>query len=154
VRAWQVLVLATAMCGGLVGCGGPKPKQVGDPKTGDDIRQDDRGDVDQKELGEPADPDIATGEGKFDEEAANICLNRGAKKAAECAKVNLDIPKGEGSVDVVFDGAKGRVVDVNLGSSYTSTSPLAQQCLKNAFIGEILPPFRGSKTVPFTFKIQ
>jgi hypothetical protein len=140
------------MLGGLAACGGPQPKQVGDTKT--PVQEGGKDDVDQPELGQPSNPDIATGEGKFDEEAAQICLNRGAKKAAECAKVNLDIPKGEGSVDVVFDGTKGRVVDVNLGASYTSTSALAQQCLKNAFIGEILPPFRGTKTMPFTFTIK
>lgn len=153
MRSWQGLALAIAVIGGLAGCSSPKPRQVGDPKSPDEIKADQQSEVDQPELGQPSNPDIATGEGKFDEEAANIVLNRGAKKAAECGKVNTDIPKGEGSVDVVFDGTKGRVVDVSLGGSYTSTGELAQQCLKNAFLGEIVPPFKGTKTVPFTIKI-
>ena len=153
MSSWQGLVLAVALVGGLAGCSGPQPRQVGDPKAADDVPKEDKSDIDQPELGQPSNPDIATGEGKFDEEAANIVLNRGAKKAAECGKVNTDIPKGEGSVDVVFDGAKGRVVDVSLGGSYTSASALSQQCLKNSFLGEIVPPFRGTKTMPFTVKI-
>jgi hypothetical protein len=137
----------------LWGCTGPKPRQVGDPRPPDEGSEPEPEPA-HFEGGEVPDPEVPSGEGaEFDEEAAKVVLNRGAKKATECAKVNKDIPSGEGSVDVVFDGAKGRVVDVEVGGFFSSASENAQSCIKNAFIGEIIPPFAGNKTVPFTVKI-
>jgi hypothetical protein len=101
------------------------------------------------------DEEIDDGSLKFDEEAAKVVLKRGGRKAQNCPNVVPDTPLEESDIDVVFDGTKGRVVDVDLStSSFSGASEQAQKCIKNSFIGEILPPFDGKKVMPFTLKIE
>lgn len=133
----------------LVGCG--PPKQVGEsntPSTNGDY--DEPVDVsDDEHESNVADPDTI----EFDEEAAQMVMKRGAKKAAECPKVAEDAPTGEGEVQVIFDGPGGKIVDVVLGPVFESGSEMGQNCIKRSFIGEIIPPFKGQKTVPFTLTV-
>ncbi len=132
----------------LAGCG-PKPKQVGEAK------EPGEGETPTKWEGGggEVEPEIGAGAGKFDEEQAQVVLKRGERKAVECAKVIKDVPKGEGTVEVTFDGAKGQVVDVTVGSPFSTGSEQAQSCIKNAFSGEFIPPFTGKKTVTYSFKM-
>lgn len=85
---------------------------------------------------------VDDGTREFDQAAADIVLKRGARKAAECSS-SADTPPGEGEVEVVFDGEKGRIVDVKLPFTWESADERAQSCIKNAFIGEYVPPFEG-----------
>ena len=83
----------------------------------------------------------------FDEEQAQVVLKRGDRKARNCSTVATDAPTGEGELEVVFDGPKGRIVDVKIGYNFQGSGDNALQCIKNAYIGEIIPPFDGTKTV-------
>ena len=146
MRAWRWLGLVAFSWLVLAGCG-PKPKQVGEAKEpgGDEPTkwEGGPGEVPDSELGPPA--------GSFDEEQSKVVLKRGERKAVECAKVIKDVPKGEGTVEVTFDGTKGQVADVSVGSLFSSASEQAQTCIKNAFMGEFIPPFTGKKTVTYSF---
>jgi len=90
---------------------------------------------------------------EFDEEAAQNVMRRAAEQAKDCPSVAPDVPRGEGDVEVVFDGPKGTIVDVRLGALFSSGSNQAQRCIKNAFIGQIIPPFKGTRTVSYTVSI-
>jgi hypothetical protein len=80
-----------------------------------------------------------------------IALRRGGEKAANCATVVPDAPRGEGEVKVTFDGKKGRATDVTVGSPWAGTP--AESCIKRAFIGEFVVPFDGQLEVPYTIKL-
>ncbi|MBI4704227.1 MAG: hypothetical protein HY744_24215 [Deltaproteobacteria bacterium] len=100
--------------------------------------------------GEQTEPDRLP----FDDEAAQNVLRRGAKKAEQCAQVTPDATGGEGDVQVVFDGPKGKVVDVVLGPPFSGGPEQFAQCVRNAFLGEIIPPFdEAQKSVPYTVNI-
>lgn len=88
----------------------------------------------------------------FDEEAAQLVLKRGARKAQNCP-ATTKAPKGEGEILAVFDGPKGRIVDVELPYLWMDAPDEAQACIKKAFIGEIIPPFEGTKKVPFELTV-
>jgi len=82
-----------------------------------------------------------------------VALKRGFRKAEECGKVVADCPSGESELQVVFDGEKGRITDVILTQAPFAGSS-AEQCIKHAFIGEIVMPFEGEPLqVPYTIKI-
>jgi hypothetical protein len=80
-----------------------------------------------------------------------IALRRGGEKAANCAKVVPDGPRGEGEVKVTFDGKKGRAVDVAVGPPWAGTE--MESCIKRSFVGEIIVPFDGELEVPYTVKL-
>ena len=144
-KLWFVPCLGLAMISW--GCG-PKVSGV-DPPDGPKPKS-----MREKES-EVTDSDIAevmADGAKFDEEFADRVLKRGARKASECTSMNA--PTGEGEVTVVFDGEKGRVVDVELSYLYEGAGDAAQKCIKNSFIGEMVPPFEGEqKKVPYTINI-
>lgn len=124
----------------VVHCGGsPKPPQTPEP----DVPT-----LSDLDTEEPIEAEL-----EFDAEAANIVLARGARKAAHCASVVTDAVTGEGDIDVVFDGPKGRSVDVKIGVAFQGASEQALQCIKNAFLGEIIPPFSGTKSVNYKLKL-
>jgi len=89
---------------------------------------------------------------KLDEEAATIALNRGARKVKECRET-AEVPPGEGDVEVVFDGTKGRVTDVILGPSWMTLPDRATACIRKSYIGEIVPPFDGEEKRTTTVKV-
>lgn len=156
MRAWRWLGLATLSWVMLAGCGGPKKGQAGEAKDPSDQSTEETPTWEGGGEGEEV-PDSelspSAGKEKFDEEQAKVVLARGARKAAECPKVIKEMPHGEGSVEVVFDGQKGQTVEVILGSLFAGASEQGQQCIKNAFLGEFIPPFPGKKTVEHTFTI-
>jgi hypothetical protein len=80
-----------------------------------------------------------------------IALRRGGEKAANCAKVVPDGPRGEGEVKVTFDGKKGRATDVTMGPPWAGTE--MESCIKRSFVGEIIVPFDGELEVPYTVKL-
>lgn len=85
----------------------------------------------------------------FDQDMAKIVLERGRKQAVQCPSVAKDTPTGEGDIKVTFDGPSGRIVDVDLGSTFTAGSTQGQSCLKAAFVGQIVKNFEGKKTVSY-----
>ena len=89
---------------------------------------------------------------KFDEEAAEIVLERSRRKAVHCSSVAPETPQTEGEVYVTFDGPKGRSVEVKLSVDFQVGSDQGQRCIKNAFMGEYIPPFEGTKTI--TYKLD
>lgn len=105
--------------------------------------------------GEPAAP--APDEPKsrlnpLQKEQMDVAIRRGQSKAAQCSDVVATAPSGEGEVQVVFDGVKGRVSDVIVGAPF-ATTPI-EACIKRSFIGEIIMPFDGEPiTLPSTVKI-
>lgn len=80
-----------------------------------------------------------------------IALRRGGEKAANCAKVVPDGPRGEGEVTVTFDGKKGRATDVAVGPPWAGTE--MESCIKRSFVGEIIVPFDGELLVPYIVKL-
>jgi hypothetical protein len=70
-----------------------------------------------------------------------VALRRGTAKAAECPNVVKNAPLGKGEVQVVFDGTKGRATDVVVGAPWSGHD--VEDCIKRAFIGEIVLPFEG-----------
>jgi hypothetical protein len=84
-------------------------------------------------------------------EQMEIALRRGGDKAANCAVVVPDAPRGEGEVKVTFDGKKGRAIDVLVPAPWAGTA--TESCIKRAFVGEIIVPFDGQLEVPYTVKL-
>ena len=138
---------ARIACLGLLGvllmaCGGkgrPSEEPVSDP-----------GDSDEEVTDEQIAEVMAEGT-EFDEGFADRILKRGARKAEQCNQAGAAI--GEGGIEVVFDGTKGRVVDVKLGWEFDQSSDNGKKCIKNAFIGEIIPPFEGNRTMKYTITV-
>jgi hypothetical protein len=70
-----------------------------------------------------------------------VALQRGQTKAQKCFTV-VGLPaRGEVSVDVVFDGQKGRVTDVMVHPPYADEG--SERCIKRGFVGEIIVLFDG-----------
>ncbi len=89
---------------------------------------------------------------KLDQEAAKIALDRGSRKVRQC-RTTAEVPPGEGDVEVLFDGTKGRVTDVILGPEWMTLPDNAQACIKKSYVGEIVPPFDGEEKLTTTVKI-
>jgi hypothetical protein len=70
-----------------------------------------------------------------------VVLQRGRTKALICLTTTPGAARGEGKVEVVFDGQKGRIVEATVGPPYTGTA--SESCIKRSFIGEIFVPFDG-----------
>jgi hypothetical protein len=107
--------------------------------------------VSEEEVTEEQVAEVMAEGSEFDEGFADRILKRGARKAEQCNQAGAN--DGEGSIEVVFDGTKGRVVDVTVGWEFDSSSEDGKKCIKNAFIGEIIPPFEGNRTVKYTITI-
>lgn len=89
----------------------------------------------------------------FDPEMVRIVSARGQRQAVQCPSVAKDTPVGEGEIELVIDGRTGKITDVSLGTTFTAGSASGQTCLRNAFIGQIVTPFKGTKTVTFLLKV-
>lgn len=139
------------------GCSTAPPKQaneVDQPYEGgkDDIEQpmisSDAEGADAPDKGRSGDTPTTPappGMEGFDEDQKaqiKVALRRGSTKAGECPTVVKDAPLGKGEVQVVFDGKKGRAVDVIVGSPWSGHE--VEGCIKRAFIGEIVLPFDGA----------
>lgn len=153
--------LVILLVAAITGCAGAKPKQVGDednfsatPKstTTDEPAASTAPTAEPKETWAPS-PKEPESEGLNADQKAQmeIVLRRGGEKAANCASVVPDAPRGEGEVKVVFDGKKGRCVDVTVGKPFAGTP--VESCIKRSFVGEIIVPFDGELEVPYTVKL-
>ncbi len=140
IHKCAVLMLAVAACGGA------KKGSIDEPEPAPKSMKEKEAEVTESDIAE-----VMADGAQYDEEFGERVLKRGARKAQECS--GMDAPTGDGEVTVVFDGEKGRVVDVELSYIYEGASEAAQKCIKNAFIGEMIPPFEGNKKVPYTIHI-
>ena len=154
----QLILLLAAV---LSGCAGAKPKQVGDDDNfsvsptstaTEEASPSAKPTAEPKETWAPSPREPETGGLTQDQKAQmEIALRRGGDKAANCATVVPDAPHGEGKVKVLFDGKKGRCVDVTVGAPFAGTP--VESCIKRAFVGEFVVPFDGQREVPYTVKL-
>jgi hypothetical protein len=149
-------LVLTALAIAITGCGAT-PKQAGEenafdttPKEGSSANPDTSAAPAKSET-PPADKGEREKLTNDQEEQIKIALRRGGEKAANCASVVPDGPRGEGEVTVNFDGKKGRAVDATVGAPFAGT-PM-EACIKRSFVGEIIVPFEGSMEVPYTIRV-
>lgn len=158
----SISCLAFGLSLALVACAGAKPKQVGDddnfsqPRRSKDAPSDGMSDTNSGGGSDSAaSAPSGDDEGKLNEEQIGqmeVALKRGATKAANCADVVPDAPRGEGEVEVTFDGQKGKVTDTAVGAPFAGTA--VESCIKRSFIGEIIVPFSGDpKVVKYKVKL-
>jgi hypothetical protein len=161
LRHQHNLHLALLLLVAISGCAGAKPKQVGDednfsPAPKSTATEEDAPaaapTAEPKETWAPS-PKEPEGGGMNEDQKAQmeIALRRGGEKAANCATVVPDAPRGEGQVKVLFDGKKGRCTDVTVGKPFAGTP--VESCIKRAFVGEFVVPFDGELEVPYTVKL-
>ncbi|MBM4359061.1 MAG: hypothetical protein FJ096_13230 [Deltaproteobacteria bacterium] len=103
----------------------------------------------------PTEPEPAesTDDSGFDPDMARIVLERGRKQAVQCPNVAKNTPTGEGEIEVHFDGQSGKIFEVNLGTTFTAGSNDGQACLRNAFLGQIVTPFKGKKKLSYALNV-
>jgi hypothetical protein len=161
--SWSVVLLAVGCFSFVpagVGCKVPPPAQA--DEVDQPAYEGGKDDVDQPGVTEtPAEKETAGGrsgdtpttaappgmEGLDEDQKAQmkVALRRGTAKAAECVNVVKGAPTGNGDVQVEFDGVKGRATDVTVGSPWAGTD--VEGCIKRAFIGEIIMPMEGKRSV-------
>ncbi|MSP23983.1 MAG: hypothetical protein EXR75_02235 [Myxococcales bacterium] len=133
----------------MAACGGPKPE----PAVPEDVLRVESS-VATSASGDAATPtSVDDDRTPFDDEAAQIVLKRGTRKAQECPKVAVGTPIGEGTIEVVFDGPSGQIAEVDLGSHFGGANEDGRACLRNAFVGEIIPNFTGNKKLSYALVI-
>lgn len=76
----------------------------------------------------------------FDKQQTQVSVNRGARQAAECAKIHSEGPFGEAAVVLIIDN-KGKIEDAQLSPPFAGT-PLGK-CVEQAFEHESVPPWDG-----------
>ncbi len=130
----------------LVGCSGA-PAQVEGTFIQPEVKPVSTNDTPVADVKPPSEDELTP-----DQKAQmEIALRRGGDKAANCAKVIPESPRGEGEVKVTFDGKKGRATDVAVGPPWAGTE--TESCIKRSFVGEIIVPFDGELEVPYTVKL-
>lgn len=139
----------------LAGCSG-SPKQVGDENSWNSEFTKASDTTGSSETSSDSKGSSKSGEeGDLNEDQQKqmeIALRRGGDKASNCAEVVAGAPTGEGEVEVVFDGEKGRVTDVTVGAPFAGTP--VEACIRRSFVGEIVLPFDGEpKSVPYKVKL-
>lgn len=134
-----------------LGCGSQPPRQANDENNFDQTPTGASSDTGEGYTAPPSE-----GGGKLTEEQEAqmlVALKRGGEKSAQCADVVPGAPTGEGEVQVLFDGQKGRVTDAVVGPPFAGTP--VESCIKRSFVGEIIVPFEGEpKSVPYTVKLS
>jgi hypothetical protein len=76
----------------------------------------------------------------FDKQQTQVSVNRGARQAAECAKIHAEGPFGEASVVLIIDN-KGKIEDAQLSPPFAGT-PIGK-CVEQSFEHESVPPWDG-----------
>jgi hypothetical protein len=142
----------------VAGCAGSQAKPNGEENSSDskpaDSSSSDEPKADKPEKADKPDKSSSKKDDDLNDaqrEQMEIALRRGGEKAGNCDKVVPGTPTGEGEVKVTFDGKKGRATDVQVGPPWAGTA--AEQCIKRAFVGEIVVPFDGELEVPYSVKI-
>lgn len=138
------LMIRLSLALALTACGGGKSKPAEEPGSDKPMEAD----ITDEEVEEY----LEESKVKLDQEAAKIALDRGARKVKQCRET-AEVPPGEGDVEVVFDGTKGRVTDVILGPEWMTLPDRAQTCIKKSYVGEIVPPFDGEEKLTTTVKV-
>lgn len=141
------ILSAVLMSGGVIlaGCGGDQKSMTDTPEPKSMSEK-------EREVSDQEVAEVMADGPAFDAEFGKRVLERGERKAQECGAMGA--PVGEGEVTVVFDGEKGRVTEVELGYPYADASEQAQKCIKNAFMGEMIPPFDGMHKETHAFTIS
>jgi hypothetical protein len=137
-----------------VGCGGAQQDEdafAGVPLTTPTYEGGSRPPPDSTTSGGSSDG--ATGDMNADQkDMIKVALRRGGDKAKNCNAVTNSAIVGEGEVQVVFDGTMGKAVDAQVGAPFAGTG--VEACIKQAFVDEIVLPFEGKLTVPYTVKLE
>ena len=89
----------------------------------------------------------------FDADMAKTMIERARKQAVQCPNVAKDTPVGEGEITLTWDGKTGKIADVDLGSNFTRGSKTGQDCLKAAFVGQMVTNFQGQKKQKYTLTV-
>jgi hypothetical protein len=145
-RERSLYLAALVATAALVGCAAAAPKQEEATFIQAEVPVA-KADAPAAEVKPPSEDELTA-----DQKAQmEIALRRGGEKAANCAKVVPDGPRGEGEVKVTFDGKKGRATDVAVGPPWAGTD--VESCIKRSFVGEIVVPFDGELEVPYTVKL-
>ncbi|MCC6645298.1 MAG: hypothetical protein IT374_07000 [Polyangiaceae bacterium] len=76
----------------------------------------------------------------FDKAQTQVSVNRGARQAAECAKIHADGPFGDLKATVTVSG-KGKIASVTLPAPFAGTA--IGKCVEGAFVHEMVPPWDG-----------
>jgi hypothetical protein len=147
-RTWSRGLVALAAVV-VAACSGAKSPPPDEPAA--DAPSASTGDTEAPAASEPA-ADQGGGFSEAQEQQMIIALRRGGEKAAQCVDVVPDAPGGEGEVEVLFDGQKGRVTDATVGPPFKGAP--VEACIRRAFVGEIVLPFDGPpKSVPYSVKL-
>ncbi len=146
-KGWVAVVASSLLVAWLSGCGGAQ-KEDELPLTDVEVT----GTAPPPTDPQPSDSGAAGDLNEAQKEQIKVALRRGGEKAAECNKVTGSAVSGEGEIQVVLDGKKGYVVGAEVGAPFAG-SPI-EDCIKRAFIDEVLVPFDGTLTVPYTVKIE
>lgn len=152
LKALPVLFVAIAG-GALVGCAGAPPQQAEEATAATDAPTASAPPADKPPPSPPPKKDEgAASELSADQKAQmEIALRRGGDKAANCATVVPDGPRGEGEVTVTFDGTIGQITEVTVGAPFAGT-PM-EACIKRSFLKEYSLRFEGKLEVPYTVKV-
>lgn len=122
-------------------------------ETGETTKSDDMAQADALASKPPPSSESESGGlNQQQREQMELVLKRGGKKAEQCSESVPDGKGGEGEVQVLFDGQKGRITEVTVGAPWAGTS--MESCIKRSFVGEIILPFEGNPLeVPYSIKI-
>ena len=142
----MVRYISLVLCGAFVACGGAQVEEEGLPLA--DVETT----AAPPPVDKPSEEGGAAGLNDAQKEQMKVALRRGGEKAQQCNKVSGTNISGEGEVQVVFDGVKGRAVDATVGAPFAGTD--IEDCIKRSFVDEIIVPFDGTLTVPYSVKIE
>lgn len=81
---------------------------------------------------------------KFDRQQTQVSINRGARQAAECAKIHTTGPFGDVTIKLTIDNV-GKIADAVIPAPFDGT-PMGK-CVEQAFEHEYIPPWDGPDEV-------
>lgn len=134
MRSLSSLLLASCA---LVACYGteiPPQKQDENPMSGAKpvVKTEDA----SKREDKPGERKAST----FDKQQTQVSVNRGARQAAECAKIHAEGPFGDFKATVMISN-KGKIDDAIVPPPFAGTA--IGKCVEKAFEHEMVPPWEG-----------
>lgn len=134
MRALTALLVASTSLAACYGTEIPPQKPAEDPLSGakpakkpeDATKREDR----------PGERKAST----FDKQQTQISVNRGARQAAECAKIHTEGPFGDFKAALTI-GSKGKIDDAVVPPPFAGTA--IGKCVETAFEHEMVPPWEG-----------
>lgn len=152
-RSFRLARPLLALAPFLAACSGSQ-QNVDNPSgdtSGETTTSEESGDTGASKPSSPP-PQESGGLNDAQREQMELVLKRGGKKAENCSESVPEGKGGEGEVKVLFDGKKGRITEVAVGTPWAGT-PM-ESCIQRSFVGEIVLPFDGDALeVPYTIKI-